>query len=908
MRISGNISNCSNLGTVTGNSSYLGGIVGYNLGTIENCENSGKLVNTGVSTEDTYYVGGISGFNQGSISECNNKADIELETHTAVGGIVGENSGGMISNCSNEGSIKSVVTAGGIAGANLEGTIFNCSNEGNIKSNQNDESSITYDALIGGIVGKNEYGKIIECTNKGEIYGEDGSIGGIIGNMHNGSISNCTNYGLIKAEDGKAGACLGGICGSLLDEVEIALCSNLGNIENNHTNGTIGGIIGKVSNSNNMIYGCQNEGIIKSTSEILAQNDIGGIIGLLSNKDEEANVIRCNNKGEIQGYGGNVGGIIGFYNVDEGNILISGCSNSASIKLENVGDEFDSSRIGGIAGHAYLKDGKSTISNSYNKGSITSNNQISYYIGGIIGDSLINISDTNEVKNENNKIINCYNVGKLLLNGESDKKCSGGIIGAVKEKNGLMDIIKVENCYYLDGCVEKETVQDNTNIQTIKKSEKEMKETDFVNLLNNNVEVWSYDDNSTNDGYPILNYELKEISIEKEPEKIKYKEENNFDSTGMVVKATYTDGITREILNYTVVDGENLSLEKTNVTISYTEDGITKTATQNITVEENPLKEISITQEPIKTSYIEGQNFEREGMVVTATYEDGTKKEITNYDVIDGENLALEKADVTISFTKREITKTVTQNITVAKKELTEISITKEPTKTNYKEGEKFEKEGMVVTATYNNGKTEEIDNYEYSPNGELLETDSKIIISYTEGDITKTVEQKINVVKAEEDDGQKDDEQENNGQENDGQENDEQENNEQENNGQENNGQKDDEQENNGQENDGQENDEQENNEQENNGQENNGQGNDGQGNDGQGNDGQGNDKQENDGKNNDEQNKGEQNKNNKDTTIYPQGILPQTGTSNSLLAVIVVSILGVVIISYIKSKSINK
>ena len=79
---------------------------------------------------------------------------------------------------------------------------------------------------------------------------------------------------------------------------------------------------------------------------------------------------------------------------------------------------------------------------------------------------------------------------------------------------------------------------------------------------------------------------------------------------------------------------------------------------------------------------------------------------------------------------------------------LKNIKITKAPKKTEYTEGEKFDKTGMVVTAEYSDGTSKEIKNYTYTPSGELNTTHKKITISYTENQITKTVEQDIVVKK----------------------------------------------------------------------------------------------------------------------------------------------------------------
>ena len=83
-------------------------------------------------------------------------------------------------------------------------------------------------------------------------------------------------------------------------------------------------------------------------------------------------------------------------------------------------------------------------------------------------------------------------------------------------------------------------------------------------------------------------------------------------------------------------------------------------------------------------------------------------------------------------------------NIPEAK--LTKIEITKKPTKIAYKIGEKFDPTGMEVTATYDDGKTVKVTDYTDAPITELKETDTVVTITYKEGTITKTAEQKITV------------------------------------------------------------------------------------------------------------------------------------------------------------------
>ncbi len=222
----------------------------------------------------------------------------------------------------------------------------------------------------------------------------------------------------------------------------------------------------------------------------------------------------------------------------------------------------------------------------------------------------------------------------------------------------------------------------------------------------------------------------------------------------MVVTATYSDGSTAAVTSYTVTDGNSLTAGKTSVTISYTEGSETKTCTQTITVKVAPktLSSIAVTTAPTKTTYTAGENFNPAGMVVTATYSDGSTAAVTTYTVTDGNNLTAGKSTVTISYTEGGVTKTCTQAITVsavtppAPATLTGISVKTAPTKVTYTEGESFDKTGMVIEATYSDSTKKDVTTYTYTPTGALTTANTTITISYTEGGVTKTCTQTITV------------------------------------------------------------------------------------------------------------------------------------------------------------------
>lgn len=90
---------------------------------------------------------------------------------------------------------------------------------------------------------------------------------------------------------------------------------------------------------------------------------------------------------------------------------------------------------------------------------------------------------------------------------------------------------------------------------------------------------------------PATEKTLSSIEITTAPDKTVYEEGEKFDKTGMVVIAKYSDETSKEVTNYTYSPAGKLEEDDTKITISYTEDGVTKTAVQKIKIterEENP--------------------------------------------------------------------------------------------------------------------------------------------------------------------------------------------------------------------------------------------------------------------------------------------------------------------------------
>ena len=79
-------------------------------------------------------------------------------------------------------------------------------------------------------------------------------------------------------------------------------------------------------------------------------------------------------------------------------------------------------------------------------------------------------------------------------------------------------------------------------------------------------------------------HRLTKIEITAQPTKKVYEYGDSFQSTGMVVKATYSDGATANVTGYSCSPTLLSTVGTQTITVSYTENGVTKTATTSVTV------------------------------------------------------------------------------------------------------------------------------------------------------------------------------------------------------------------------------------------------------------------------------------------------------------------------------------
>ena len=197
--------------------------------------------------------------------------------------------------------------------------------------------------------------------------------------------------------------------------------------------------------------------------------------------------------------------------------------------------------------------------------------------------------------------------------------------------------------------------------------------------------------------------ELDFIEINSYPDIAEYFEGEPLDITGLAVTAVYTDGTSFGI----DVTLDNISGYNSQVTgvqaVTVTYNG--KTASFPVTVKPILPTGITVTHAPAKTEYFEGEALNLGGLVVTASYNNGTSGvvDITMGNISGYNSQQLGTQTVTVTYSGFTAAFTVKVNPIL----MTGITVTAPPVKTIYVyNSDPLDITGLVVTASYNNGTT----------------------------------------------------------------------------------------------------------------------------------------------------------------------------------------------------------
>lgn len=356
---------------------------------LQNCTAKGSITWTPASAIEgenvNCQIGGLVGNNNGgSISNCANYATVTFadnggvnDCQPSIGGVVGRTqkggdlkTQGDIANCANHGTVQSSadfgqgVYIGGVLGYQVESaeSMRGCVNHGLVKVTS--DFSTTGPLHIGGVAGIAR-GSVEECTNAsdGTVTTEPASVGtylcqgGVIGRINNTSatysgLSNAGNIN-VAAAGASSGAYIGGTVGRFDEGAFIESCTNTG-------------------------------GIISYTGEgATGEVSIGGIVGVTLHS-----VTSCTNATAINAGGSypvnasskyfSVGGVVGY---NKGDWELIDNTNTAAITISGTIDGYMA--LGGICGYT-----NGPIQGGGNSGTVSftgsSTNQ-NVPVGGVVG-------------------------------------------------------------------------------------------------------------------------------------------------------------------------------------------------------------------------------------------------------------------------------------------------------------------------------------------------------------------------------------------------------------------------------------------------------------------------------------------------------------------------------------------
>ena len=428
----GEVKNVTTEGNVIGRS-YVGGICGTNKGTISDCNNKANV------TSRNSMAGGIAGYceSSGKIQFSGAMTNSgKINSNGSIGGIVGECKGSIegAGELQNTGVIDGGMyyqSTGGIAGKLGDAAALKVTGE---VRNTAEVSGATY---TGGIVGclapssgdpiQIQAGSILNTGNVTGSYAGN-SIGGVIGYIPGkAEISAMTgdirNTGAVKGPN-----TIGGVFGYCTSTTVTAAGDivNTGEVAGNPSGNEIGGIVGKLNESQLIAVG----GEIRNESSVTGATQVGRVAGRCDRNRTDSPIRAYGdivNQGKISTtQADNIGGIVGSYNCKEGIVSDIGVIKNEGA-IEGIG-----TYVGGIVGSYNIKASTGAVKKCINTGDVTASKGIQ--VGGLFGYVSIT-SSTEEYRN----IENSYSTGQVNVTDATDSR-NGTLVGCFSGN-------KIKNCY-----------------------------------------------------------------------------------------------------------------------------------------------------------------------------------------------------------------------------------------------------------------------------------------------------------------------------------------------------------------------------------------------------------------------------------------------------------------------------
>ena len=456
---SGTISGCINNGNIyfsrgfngSGSYSKMGGVTGYAICNVVNCENYGNLTivnpidNAAGMTAVSY--GGVVAYCAYNVSGCNNYGTVSITGCFASGGTETTDGTGLIGNP----GFGGVIGQHGNLNADSSASISDCSNYGQLIVNASMVATNNTASHNGGVVGVTNH-SVTRCYNYGDLTishrARTNYAGGVIGRLYsnnNHSITYCENSGSItvnapysELSDTSTNATwnLGGVIGCTTHHATINHCHNSGNgisMAAAYKMGYLGGVAGYIGNGCSISNGSNSAPMTCANTN--SQTYFGGIVGLAN---DAANIIGCDNSANLTVAAGftarstnnYVAGIVGQLDgatysreIDAETVtytaLIEDCHNYNPIVINSA----TKWRTGGIAGAT-----NSATVDCTNSGDLTSNSNDTGSVGGIVGFGQGNVDGCTSIAALSTS--STTPIGGLVgSHGNTTQKCNGSTVG-----------------------------------------------------------------------------------------------------------------------------------------------------------------------------------------------------------------------------------------------------------------------------------------------------------------------------------------------------------------------------------------------------------------------------------------------------------------------------------------------
>lgn len=604
------------------------------------------------------------------------------------------NVSGRVSNLNIENvSITGGTNAGAIAAA-ADGAIFeNCSVSGSMNNTSN---------IVGGIVGNATNVVINNCKNTANITG-GAYVGGIIGKADDSTVDKTFNTGTITAK------------------YEIGSFNETGYKDYSRYN-EAGGVIGKAETTT--ITNCYNVGNVSAITRSNYSNIYHYAFAYGIARGAEA--ITCYNSGQAEDIAIGLTATNCYYLDGSGEYSTGATSlTNTQMKMESMFKGFDFENIwilNEYANHPYPQL-RSNIQDLSEAASLVSIIKLPAKTDYMTGDKL-------DFKGAIVKVV--YVSGREEMIEITDEIVSGFDMNVAGEQEVTVTVAGASDTYTINVIERPEvksikiisepdtkvfaigTAFDFTGAKALVSYAGGISETidiavdmtmgGRINHIGKQTITYTFGGQSASFEVEVVGLELDKIVISSLPNKMEYLEGQDIDLTGMVVTAVMNNGMETIVASGYNVSGYSSKPGIHTVTITYLE----KIATFDVTVAERKLVSLELNSLPVKTEYISGQEFDERGMKIIATYDNGDvviadNYTISGFDDIPGiKNVVVTVEDMSVSFPVNIIARIVTG-----------FEIVSLPSKLNYIEYETFDKTGLRVEATYNDGITEEVTDYE---------------------------------------------------------------------------------------------------------------------------------------------------------------------------------------------------